>query len=209
MALTVSQDDLREKAREIRRSGNTPAWVCSCKRIDSDISQRAHLAQLRRRGKLGTHRTVDITAEPIPIRVRQPAHNDAGMMLEIPGLLEIPEAKLRQFVSLIDFPPLSQWLTACWGWRGWRKGNGYGRFYIRHNRAKGERALNPYAHRLSYTIFRGPIPEGDELDHDAVCGNKWCINPWHVEPVDHGTNIDRRNEDNGYKTAEDPNEILF
>lgn len=37
------------------------------------------------------------------------------------------------------------------------------------------------AHRLMYTLTRGPIPDGLELDH--LCRVRCCINPYHLEPV--------------------------
>lgn len=37
------------------------------------------------------------------------------------------------------------------------------------------------AHRVSYLLTVGPIPEELELDH--LCRNRKCINPYHLEPV--------------------------
>ena len=37
------------------------------------------------------------------------------------------------------------------------------------------------AHRVAWELFRGPIPEGLQLDH--LCRNGACINPNHLEPV--------------------------
>lgn len=44
-----------------------------------------------------------------------------------------------------------------------------------------------YAHRLSYEIANGPIPEGLDLDH--LCRNPRCINPDHLEPVTRRENL--------------------
>lgn len=47
------------------------------------------------------------------------------------------------------------------------------------------------AHRFSYEILVGPIPEGMELDH--LCKNRRCVNPAHLEPVTHHENLIRGN----------------
>src|SRR5439155_20145719 len=45
------------------------------------------------------------------------------------------------------------------------------------------------AHELCYTMLRGPILPGFELDH--LCRNPLCVNPRHLEPVSHHENIRR------------------
>ena len=69
----------------------------------------------------------------------------------------------------------------CWVWVGARNDRGYGEFSIRSRRIK--------AHRWSYEYLRAEIPEGLSLDH--LCRNRACVNPWHLEPVDHRTNVSR------------------
>lgn len=58
----------------------------------------------------------------------------------------------------------------CWIWKKPRGGK-YGIFY-----AKG-RSMG--AHRWSYELFVGPIPEGLVVDH--LCEVKACVNPNHLE----------------------------
>lgn len=70
---------------------------------------------------------------------------------------------LLSFVQRMRTGPIE----ACWEWAG-RKGR-YGQW------------RRWYAHRLAFTIFVGPIPEGYEIDH--LCENKTCINPHHLEAV--------------------------
>lgn len=72
--------------------------------------------------------------------------------------------------------------TGCWFWAASLDGRGYGQFVIK--RGKIVRA-----HRLSYEIFVGPIPEGLDLDH--LCREPRCVNPDHLEPVTRAENVRR------------------
>lgn len=63
--------------------------------------------------------------------------------------------------------------SGCWLWVGAADVKGYGRLRI-----GGDWAL---AHRLSHERFRGPIPDGCEIDH--LCRTPSCVNPDHLEAV--------------------------
>ena len=45
------------------------------------------------------------------------------------------------------------------------------------------------AHRWSYQLFKGEIPDGYVVDH--LCGTYQCVNPNHLEAVTHSENIKR------------------
>jgi len=79
--------------------------------------------------------------------------------------------------------------VACWPWLASRC-QGYGQVRVgRRMRA---------AHQIAYELTRGPIPAGRVLDH--TCGDPGCVNPTHLEPVTHRTNLYRSPRYNGRKT---------
>lgn len=47
------------------------------------------------------------------------------------------------------------------------------------------------AHRVSYELFVGPIPEGYDVDH--LCGQPLCVRPSHLEAVTPSENRRREN----------------
>lgn len=64
--------------------------------------------------------------------------------------------------------------NGCWEWKGQiHKCTKYGRF-----RANW---VNWLAHRFSYFLYNGYIPEGLTIHH--ICHNKKCVNPEHLEAV--------------------------
>ena len=72
-------------------------------------------------------------------------------------------------------------LVDCWIWKLSHSKLGYGRInYL---------GKASYAHRVSYMIYKGPIPKGLELDHK--CRNRSCVNPDHLEPITHTENVRR------------------
>lgn len=65
---------------------------------------------------------------------------------------------------------------SCWIWTGARNRGGYGVVGV-GRRSEGTKL----AHRLSYEIHVGLIPDGLHLDH--LCVTPACVNPEHLEPV--------------------------
>ena len=58
----------------------------------------------------------------------------------------------------------------CWTWNAYRNPNGYGQVRFRGS--------NWYAHRVSYTLAVGPIPDGLTVDH--ICFKPSCVRPDHL-----------------------------
>jgi hypothetical protein len=73
--------------------------------------------------------------------------------------------------------------TGCWLWAGCVQ-RGYG---VVTRQVEGSGKKRFYAHRLSYESFRGPIPDGLQLDH--LCRVTVCVNPEHLELVTCRVNV--------------------
>jgi hypothetical protein len=61
-------------------------------------------------------------------------------------------------------------LEGCWQWTGGINSHGYGMLKV-DGRSRG-------AHRFSWELHNGPIPEGSLIDH--ICHNRSCVNPEHL-----------------------------
>ena len=106
-----------------------------------------------------------------------PSHRRTEMRRKpIPKLTTEQEARFWSHVDVPDQP------SCCWEWSASGHVTKHGKF-IRHN---GDPLM---AHRVSYTLLIGPIPDGLELDH--LCRNPKCVNPDHLEPVTHRENCRR------------------
>ena len=71
----------------------------------------------------------------------------------------------------------------CWDWNGTKSGWGYG------NLNAGQRKY-AHAHRISWEIHNGPIPDGMWVLHH--CDNPPCSNPRHLYLGSHSDNVDDR-----------------
>lgn len=71
--------------------------------------------------------------------------------------------------------------SGCWEWSGKRNEQGYGRLWFRGKQIR--------AHRLSWSLINGLIPEGLDILHK--CDNPSCCNPNHLYS---GTDKDNAND---------------
>lgn len=67
----------------------------------------------------------------------------------------------------------------CWLWKDALQSRGYGTFQVNGSTV--------FAHRFSWELHRGPIPQ--ELTIDHLCRVKRCVNPNHLEPVTSQENV--------------------
>jgi hypothetical protein len=82
--------------------------------------------------------------------------------------------------TLGDLPALAGPDGPCWIWTGCVSPTGYGTMQVPGR--KGPKG----AHRVSYELHKGPIPEGLHVHH--ICFRRNCVNPDHLEALTLGDN---------------------
>jgi hypothetical protein len=87
------------------------------------------------------------------------------------------EKNVARFLKYVNKTP------TCWLWTG--------TFYTHLGKVTyGQSWLDGHrtsAHRVSYMLFVGPIPDGLDILHN--CDVKACVNPEHIRPGTHQENI--------------------
>lgn len=89
---------------------------------------------------------------------------------------EFPERYIQRFLAKINR------VNECWNWMGCENNRGYGKV------SAGVKGKSVLAHRRSYEIFNGPIPEGKNILHK--CNNEACVNPEHLYAGNQSDNYD-------------------
>ncbi|MEV4521473.1 HNH endonuclease [Micromonospora tulbaghiae] len=88
-------------------------------------------------------------------------------------------AKRTFRVRLLEKTQLDR--SGCWLWTAAKNAYGYGVIGL-----TGQHRT-VLAHRATYEMFVGPIPDGHDLDH--LCRVRHCVSPAHLEPVTRRINL--------------------
>ena len=79
----------------------------------------------------------------------------------------------------LDWTRIVRTIDGCWEWHGGLSLNGYPMCQINKQKMM--------VHRLIFTLFKGQIDKGMEIDHK--CCNRRCVNPSHLQQVSRVENV--------------------
>lgn len=102
-----------------------------------------------------------------------------GLIQPLPNAARKPYTLSRQIERFWDRVEKTE---NCWLWVGGKNRAGYGRLDF------GGKSM--LAHRLSWSLEIGEIPEGAFLDH--MCHEPSCVNPDHLRLASHTLNMQNR-----------------
>lgn len=102
---------------------------------------------------------------------------------EVYTVMGVPRGSLEERLWRFISPEPN---SGCWLWVGAVAGSNTHRYGVMWF---PEHKNNTPAHRVSYMLAKGEIPEGYDIDH--LCRNTYCVNPDHLEAVTHKENMAR------------------
>ncbi|UZF57728.1 HNH endonuclease [Gordonia polyisoprenivorans] len=94
---------------------------------------------------------------------------------------DLSDAQRTRFWTKVDRAGLDD----CWRWEGAVNPRGYGTWSV----SLAGRCTSVRPHRVAWFLTHGVLDEGVVIDHK--CGTRTCVNPQHLDAVEHLENIAR------------------